>query len=416
MSSSMLTVNEASLAQDELLEWARLPSSRYFDFAASSSSSESPLPCARSYALSLAPALIPSSGPLINALILSGPAAARVPANKGDIFKAHDIALVDKRKLMRFLQFAAGIPFSRTEQKWGGGGQRDRPFGDFLRDKFALGVEAREAIVYALAYCASASVTSVEEPTLTVVTGSLPKGSNIRRQWFLGRKILSLQLPLEADRASIRLQDVPHVLTADVVIASRDYLPASVFPEPDTTEASAYVCGIVIVDRPIAVPPSAQASAGTPSHEAPVDDVENTAPDEAQLDTAVLMFAPGSLPEGKAPNVVRVLQMGEGTHVVFEAGRRRLQRRYQNIPLRNSIQSSVILTLLESVILGDPLAREVGHIAGSDLHVPVPVHGGMGTSLGAIARVRSKKAWPLAEGEFLSSENIKGGNGLPPGR
>ncbi|KAF8510900.1 hypothetical protein JB92DRAFT_3144248 [Gautieria morchelliformis] len=76
-------------------------------------------------------------------------------------------------------------------------------------------------------------------------------------------------------------------------------------------------CGILIVDRPIAFPSSAQASAETPSHahETPTDDVENTAPDpdEAQLDTAVVTFAPGSLPEGKAPNVVRVLQMGQGT-------------------------------------------------------------------------------------------------------
>ncbi|KAF8495594.1 GDP dissociation inhibitor-domain-containing protein [Gautieria morchelliformis] len=372
--------DEASLARDELLEWSRRPSARYFDFTVSSSSSESPLPFVRSYALSLAPALIPSSGPLINALILSGVsrygpfrlldavftftgrrgagALERVPATKADIFKAHDIALVDKRKLMRFLQFAAGdSDFEDRAEVGGGGGSGIGRLGIFCGTslRWAWKRGRRSSMRWRTA----------------------PPPRNIRRQWFLGRKILSLRLPLEADRASIRLQDVPHVLTADVVIASRDYLPASVLPEPDTTEASAYACGIVIVDRPIAVPPSAQASAGTPSHEAPVDDVENTAPDDAQIDTA---------------------------------------RRYQNIPLRNSIQSSVILTLLESVILGDPLAREVGHIAGSDLHVPVPVHGGMGTSLGAIARVRSKKAWPLAEGEFLSSENIKGGNGLPPGR
>ncbi|KAF8529845.1 GDP dissociation inhibitor-domain-containing protein [Gautieria morchelliformis] len=359
--------DEASLAQDELLEWSRRPSARYFDFTASSS--ESPLPFARSYALSLAPALIPSSGPVINALILSGVsrygqfrlldavfaftarrgagALERVPATKADIFKAHDIALVDKRKLMRFLQFAAGD--SDFEDRAEVEGQRDRPFGDFLRDKFGLGVEAREAILYALAYCASAS-----EPTLSALKrlrrflrsagryGSSPfllghyGGLGELAQGFcrtcavnggvyiLGRKFLSLQLPsgaeAEAGRASICLQDVPDVLTADVVIASRDYLPASVLPEPntDTAEDTAYVfCGIVIVDRPIAFPSSAQASAETPSHahEAPVDDVGNAAPDpdEAQLDTAVVTFAPGSLPEGKAPHVVRVLQMGEGT-------------------------------------------------------------------------------------------------------
>jgi Rab proteins geranylgeranyltransferase component A len=166
--NSYYGADEASLAQDELLQWSRLPSSRYFNFIPSS---ENPLPFSRSYSLSLAPALIPSSGPLINALILSGVsrygqfklldavftsrggALERVPANKEDIFKARDISLLDKRKLMRFLQFGAGDFEERAEIQ----GQQDRPFGDFLRDKFSLDIEAREAILYALAYCSSSS-------------------------------------------------------------------------------------------------------------------------------------------------------------------------------------------------------------------------------------------------------------------
>jgi Rab proteins geranylgeranyltransferase component A len=129
------------------------------------------LPFSRSYSLSLAPALIPSAGPLINALILSGvsrygqfklldavyiyrhDALERVPGNKEDVFKARNISLVDKRKLMRFLQFAAGDFEDEADIE----GQEDRPFQDFMRDKFSLGEEACEAILYALAYCSTSS-------------------------------------------------------------------------------------------------------------------------------------------------------------------------------------------------------------------------------------------------------------------
>lgn len=129
------------------------------------------MPFSRSYSLSLAPALIPSAGPLINALIRSGVSRygqfklldavyiyrnnklERVPGNKEDIFKARNVSLIDKRKLMRFLQFAAGDFEDQAELE----GQQERPFGDFMRDKFSLGEEAREAIIYALAYCSSPS-------------------------------------------------------------------------------------------------------------------------------------------------------------------------------------------------------------------------------------------------------------------
>ena len=77
----------------------------------------------------------------------------RVPGNKEDVFKARDVSLVDKRKLMRFLQFAAGEFEANAELD----GQQKTPLKDFIRDKFFLGEETCEAILYALAYCASAS-------------------------------------------------------------------------------------------------------------------------------------------------------------------------------------------------------------------------------------------------------------------
>ena len=160
--------DEATLSHEELLQWSHSSSSLYSNFF---SSSNDPLPFSRSYSLSLAPALIPSAGPLINALILSGVSRygqfklldavyiyrhdvlERVPGNKEDVFKARNISLVDKRKLMRFLQFASGDFEGQSEIE----GQGDKPFGDFMKDKFSLGEEACEAILYALAYCSTLS-------------------------------------------------------------------------------------------------------------------------------------------------------------------------------------------------------------------------------------------------------------------
>ena len=135
--------------------------------------------------------------------------------------------------------------------------------------------------------------------------------------YILGRKVISLQLPSgvspsEATRASIRLEDIPDVLTADLIIASQEYLPVSNLPEADTKDP-VYVCGIVIVDRPITFPSSEHTSIKSSSRNTTANDAENTASDQSQLDTVVVVFAPGSLPEGKASNVVRILQMGENT-------------------------------------------------------------------------------------------------------
>ncbi|KIJ41490.1 hypothetical protein M422DRAFT_255395, partial [Sphaerobolus stellatus SS14] len=174
--------DEASLSQEEIIEWAQKRASSRTS-TATTISSPTPLPFARSYALSLAPALVASVGPLISAIVLSGVARygqfklldavfvckgmpgvdeargleepspsqgqekeskdgideavttpsqaeptpstsqplptptstststpnllTRVPATKEDIFRTRSISPIIKRKLMRFLQFAA---------------------------------------------------------------------------------------------------------------------------------------------------------------------------------------------------------------------------------------------------------------------------------------------------------------------
>jgi len=132
---------QASLTLDELVHW----SASRFD----SSSSESPFQAAQSqrytqaftstltpslesdkrrYSLSLFPAVLPSRGSLISTLIASdiskyvsfrlldsvsvwdaqSGGVRRVPGSKEEVFKDTSIGLVEKRKLMKFLMFAAG--------------------------------------------------------------------------------------------------------------------------------------------------------------------------------------------------------------------------------------------------------------------------------------------------------------------
>ncbi|KAG8732919.1 Rab proteins geranylgeranyltransferase component A [Ceratobasidium sp. 414] len=89
----------------------------------------------RQYALSLAPHLIPATGPFVAALVNSGVARyggfvlpkrvavsaaggnsfKSVPASKQDVFRDRDVSLVQKRRLIKFLMFASGDFEGSTE-------------------------------------------------------------------------------------------------------------------------------------------------------------------------------------------------------------------------------------------------------------------------------------------------------------
>lgn len=158
--------DEASLTPDEWLDW-----SKHDDPKFSSISTANNILSSRQYSLSLAPALLPATGPLISSIIASGVARyggfklleraavytsgqiRSVPGSKEDVFKSKVISLVDKRRLMRFLLFAAGDFEDRMELE----GRIDLPFVQFLQDVFFLNPNLTEAIAYALAFCTSAS-------------------------------------------------------------------------------------------------------------------------------------------------------------------------------------------------------------------------------------------------------------------
>ena len=74
-----------------------------------------------------------------------------VPGSKEDVFKSKALSLIDKRRLMRFLMFAAGEFEGKKELE----GKEQSPFVQYLREVFSLDDKAVNAIAYALAFCTS---------------------------------------------------------------------------------------------------------------------------------------------------------------------------------------------------------------------------------------------------------------------
>lgn len=200
-----------------MIDWAKHQTQKFSVFSDITISRSTPIPFARSFSLSLSPSLIPSTGPLIRALVNSGvsrygqfklldavlickakpgidvatltslsndssslhthPKASesseavsssnmhetfftsfsasqflrRVPATKEDIFRTRSIPLISKRKLMRFLQFAASEFEMKPELQ--GLSEVQLSFGEFLKTKFGLDDEMTDAILFALAFC-----------------------------------------------------------------------------------------------------------------------------------------------------------------------------------------------------------------------------------------------------------------------
>ncbi|WVN85715.1 uncharacterized protein L203_100866 [Cryptococcus depauperatus CBS 7841] len=171
--------NQASLTLDELVEWAlhrkdAIPSScaGVTCYAASTSNLSPSLEVdQRRYSLSLFPALLPARGSLIDTLIASDVSkyvsfklldsvniwqeengkTQKVPGSKEDVFKDKSIGLLEKRKLMKFLMFAAGEFECEQVLK----DKESQPLLQFLRDSFFLPDHLASSISYVISHCTS---------------------------------------------------------------------------------------------------------------------------------------------------------------------------------------------------------------------------------------------------------------------
>ena len=126
----------------------------------------------RRYALSLFPAVLPSRGPLIHTLIDSEvskyvsfrllesisvwdaetASVHRVPGSKEEVFKDSSIGLRDKRKLMKYLMWAAGEEYAGDEIL---NAKEDTPFVRFLEDDFGLPRPLAKKVCWAIAHCST---------------------------------------------------------------------------------------------------------------------------------------------------------------------------------------------------------------------------------------------------------------------
>lgn len=116
----------------------------------------------------------------------------------------------------------------------------------------------------------------------------------------MGHNIISLTLPDESQSspASIEMDGVPDILTADIVIADEKHLSHAGKNISTEEPFHHHVCAIAILNQSVGVPlPKSADGDGK----------------EKSVDTCVVTFPPGSLPNGAAQNVVRALQMGEDT-------------------------------------------------------------------------------------------------------
>jgi RAB protein geranylgeranyltransferase component A len=153
--------------------------------------------------------------------------------------------------------------------------------------------------------------------------------------YILGKRILSIDQtpePLSSPepvwkespslRYMVKLDDFPHDLTCDLIIASRNHLPSHLrhimkyIPPSDlpshASSASVIARCIAIIDRPIPLSPDLNAPllrAGQTSDQgSPL-----SAPLTGQDDTSVLIFPPSSLAAGSSMTSVNVLITGEGS-------------------------------------------------------------------------------------------------------
>ncbi|KAF4619215.1 hypothetical protein D9613_005473 [Agrocybe pediades] len=380
---------EASLSLDELVQWAdhnatlssNDPSARYQRITRSK---EVPSQ-SRQYSICLRPAVIPALGPLISSLIMSGVAkysgfrllecvsvydssgrARNVPGSKEDIFKNKEISLIEKRRLMRFLTFAAAGDFASKKEVQG---KEDMPFLDFIQSTFSLGSEIASVIAFSLAFCMSA-----DEPALLTLQrlqtylrssgryGSSPflighyGGIGDIAQGFcrasavsggvyiLARKVVSMKRnPIATQSATqeddpsavseakphfnylVDLEDFPDTLSSNVIVSSPSYILPDL--KDDIRQLStpsgagfrrnigAIARCIAIIDQALGLRHASPESEAMESQESVAEGDDAPRPQvsrETPVDTAIMIFPPSSVAGGSCTHSATVLTNGEG--------------------------------------------------------------------------------------------------------
>ncbi|TFK29318.1 rab escort protein [Coprinopsis marcescibilis] len=346
--------NEASLSQDELISWGEaVNEGRHSKFSSFSTSSTTPLPFSRQYSICLRPSIIPALGPLISSLIASGVSKysgfkllssvniyssngkiQSVPGSKEDVFHNKEISLIEKRRLMRFLTFAAGDFEEKVELE----GKKERPFIELLTSTFSLSQELSTVIAYSLAHCVGPSDPAL--PSLARLRSYLKSigrygpspflighygGIGDVSQGFcrasavhggvyiLGRTITEVEYAPpgsgETSGFTFILDDFPEALHSQLVISTHGLkpgqldVPSSSIPVEETGPYTV-ARGIIITDRaPIYTNPQ-QTSA-------PEGEEAGAALAPVSVDASLLVFPPSSVGKGSQTHSATVHITGD---------------------------------------------------------------------------------------------------------
>ncbi|KAG8920654.1 Rab proteins geranylgeranyltransferase component A, partial [Tulasnella sp. 418] len=360
--------DSASLALHELIEWAKKRqeaqssdessiymknqeaqySSVTYSFPSSDDPSTPPpslLQESRQYSVSLSPTLVPSNGPIIDSLIGSGvsrygeyrlldsvavfsqtvssqSSLKRVPSSKEDVFKNKEMSLIEKRRLMKFLMFAAG-EFESSDLLVG---QEEALFIPYLQEKFSLSSEISAAIAFAIGHCSRTDTRVL--PTLERIRRYLRSSGRYGNSPFLighyggageisqgfcraaavqgatyilGRGLESIKREADGSKFVIRMDGFLNPLTAELVVASDSYADPGAASETATSLAPPRIARcIAVLDSPIPLP------------------VQDSASSEAAAtgsipDTLLVVFPPDALPERSTCGPVTALQTGDRT-------------------------------------------------------------------------------------------------------
>ncbi|KAF8165133.1 GDP dissociation inhibitor-domain-containing protein [Crassisporium funariophilum] len=375
--------HEGSLSLEEFVQWldtAAVPLQPTSHLRRVSRSKNVPTQ-SRQYSICLKPSVIPSMGPLISSLVSSGVAkysgfrlldsvsfydssghVKSVPGSKEDIFKSKEISLIEKRRLMRFLTFAAGDFEDKKELE----GNQDLPFLKFLQTVFSLSEHISSVISYSLAFC-----MSDVEPTLPTLRrlrtylrsagrygpspflighyggiGDIAQGfcraaAVSGGVYILGRQIKTITRcptstrPIQDDcvptldgkpsfNYKLCLEDFPDVLSCNLIISSSSYVPPELKgeayhlprPMPDRPSSGAATIArcVAIIDRALSLQ---SRNSDTETIGSSGNDGEGEAkPSQALgtgLDTGVLVFAPSSVAGGSTSVAATALITGEGS-------------------------------------------------------------------------------------------------------
>ena len=356
----------ASLTLSELHRWSSLPpNSRISDveisFPASGSRSEVPADLAtldRHYALSLAPTLLPATGPSIDTLIASkvssyatfrllehtavvGPTGpARVPSSKEDVFKSKRLSLIAKRKLMKLLLHVASdtwdVEFTEHPER------ADTPFVQYLAEVHRFEPDLIDAVAYGVALC-----TGPSDPTRPALERARAHLQSIGRygnsaylvgqyggagelaqgycraaavkgaMYILDHQVKRLERT-DAGSWQLEIEGIDQQVTADNLVASDEMLQ-SLLPTPVSTEETQIedqtdiIRGLLVLDRPIDFETATRDPAASDTNAS--DGVTNqvtSETDEQPPETGLLVFPPGSL-AGSNTHTALALMMGEGT-------------------------------------------------------------------------------------------------------